>query len=326
MSSLPRAAPARGEVTLGVALGVVAIAAAGAFAAGRWTASGVASPARKACSGDGVVPIAFRPGDDLAPPWAPTGKWKIPMVGSIFRSGLSTAQSPLEGVETVLVSPLADECLDNCPLGLRVVGGNAGKTTVAKILPSLVPNLDAVEDAGGLPPGLVQWIREAEAVLGSRADTPGADDRHAPLRALFISMPRPDLGKDIWSVGLAVHDMTDVHFDRGTAAPQGGHRLLISRVSRRAEGGGRSQVLSGALEIGQSAEGHGLRAIPASATELGRAFGSLWGHFGGLPEQVAGLYLSEDGRIFAYGPDLDLRLLPGNPELRRALEALLRRA
>jgi hypothetical protein len=305
----------RGVLTAGAGL----LALAGAFVAGLYAAPGPSTATRAVERG----PFARRDAD--APPWSTTTNWVLPIVGSLFRGRFSAVESPLDGLEAVVVTPRKDECLDDCPLTLRVIGGEAGAKTLAKIMPSLDPDLLRLVDARGMPPPVGEWLRSAEADLAQDAAEARATGDRPPTRALFIGMPRPDVAPAAWSVGLVMSDLPDPHFDAKTEdTRRPGWRLFVSRVET-AGASGRTEIVVGAIAVGRST-GKSSRPIPAGATELSVAFGSLWGHFGTLCDDIRGLYLDHDGRIHGFGSDLRLRPLPESPELRGALVAMLRRA
>ena len=297
------------------------LALAGAFVAGQFAARDRAPSAPPEVE---RPPFARR--DASAPPWAPTGGWVLPVVGSLFRGRFATAESPLDGVEAVLVTPRKEECLDDCPLGLRVIGGEPGAKTMAKILPSLGPDLSRLIESRGMPEAVGGSLRRAEAVLAQDAADGRLDGGRPPTRALFIGMPRPDIAQAAWSVGLVMTDLPDPHFDvgEGSDAPREGWRLFVSRVETLGQNG-RPEILLGAVAVGRSV-GRPSRPIPSDATELSLAFGSLWGHFGTICDETVGLYLAKDGRIYGFGTDLRLRPMLDSPALRAALVALLRRA
>jgi hypothetical protein len=127
-------------------------------------------------------------------------------------------------------------------------------------------------------------------------------------------------------VGLVITDLPDPHFDppRPGDVRAEGRCLFVTRVES-SDARGKPRVIAGAVAVGRSV-GRPSRPIPPDAATLGSAFGSLWGHFGALPDDVAGLYLAEDGRLLGFGSDLRLTATPESPVLRGALLALLRRA
>lgn len=310
--------PATRRIVISSAIG---LALAGAFVAGRF-ASREPAPREEPA----VERPPFERSHAGAPPWAPMGGWVLPEVGSLFRGRFETADSPLDGVEAVLVTPKPEECLDDCPLGLRVIGGEVGARTLAKILPSLDPDLRRLVDARGMPAAVGERLKRAEAELAQDAAQGRAEGGRPPTRALFIGMPRPDVASDAWSIGLVVTDVPDPHFDppRAGDSPRESRSLFVTRVEAL-DARGKPRVLSGAVAVGRS-EGRLSRPIPAHAAALATTFGSLWGHFGSIPDEIVGVYLDPDGRLFGFGADLALRPLPESPVLRGALLALLRRA
>lgn len=308
---------------------VALLAIAGAFAAGR--AMGArAVPGGEPSDRDGAADEPLRSydvADPNAPLWAPLARWSLPTVGSVFRNRFSVAKSPLDGVEAVLVSPRDSECMTECPLALRQVDRETAEATLPRLFPSFGPDVTALGAAVGTPVEVSNALRAAAAALGAEAAArPGGDA--IPVRALFVGMPRPDFGPGAWSVGLSVTNLPDPHFDRERRdlSLRPGWRLMLSRVESREADGPRTRLLGGALLVGWSATTGWERQIPAGATDLGAVFGTLWGHFGGLPEEVAGLCLDRQGRVWSFGSDLALRSLPPSDALRRALEAFLRRA
>lgn len=307
------------------AVAASALALAGAFAAGRFVARDDEAGASSSDS-----PVVERPpferGDPNAPPWSPTGGWVLPVVGSLFRQRFATADSPLDGMEAVLVTPRKEECLDDCPLTLRVVGGEAGSKTLAKVLPSLDPDLRRLFSARGMPTALSDQFRVAEAELAEDAARGRVDGARPPTRGLFIGMPRPDVGPTAWSVGLVVTDLPDPHFDPPRAGDfrEEGRCLFVARVETN-DARGKPRVLMGAVAVGRSV-GRPSRVIPAGAGAVGAAFGSLWGHFGTIADDISGLYMDANGRIWGFGSDLRLRPVAESPVLRGALLAVLRRA
>jgi hypothetical protein len=307
-----------------VALGVAALGV-GYVAGRRGRVEDV--PVRGACRPPPGPEGLFEPLDASAPVWAPQGRWELPTVGSIFRNRLATADSPLEGVEAVLLSPRDEECIDECPLALHVIGAPKGTAALMRIVASLKPNLRSLVRAPGLDADEAVWIERGSSRLEAHRDPSRVDPRGGnPLRALFISMPRPDYGPRVYSVGLALGDLPDPHFDRasGDAGDREGWMLLVSRVVD-GSGEGRPKVW-GAVAFVHAAGRASWRSIPEGAKELGLVFGSLWGHFGALPREIRGVYLDPGGRVHHFGPDLVLRGGDDDEPLRTALSALLRRA
>jgi hypothetical protein len=126
------------------------------------------------------------------------------------------------------------------------------------------------------------------------------------------------------SVGLAVYDTFDAHFDRSRRpAPGAGRRLLVSRLEEAVDGGAASRPLAGGIEVSRGPVRG--TSFQGASPDLSAAYGSLWGHFGGPPSDVAGLFLARDGTVHAYGNDLRLRPLLSDGRLRRALRAVLER-
>ncbi len=247
--------------------------------------------------------------------------------GSLFRNRLSAANSPLDGIEAVLLTARQDECLDTCPPSLRIEKGDKGGALLDLALDSLRPNLDLLAEDPGLPADVRRALRAALAEFDGRRRQ-GADPASArlPLRALFINLPRADVGKDCWSTGVALYDHADPHFDasEGPVGPGAGVRILIGRVERLEDGKGGSRLLSGALEVGRFDAGTKPHAM-LDGPDLGRVFASLWGHFGVVPRDACGLHLAADGTLSRYGADLALVRLDAPDSLRRAFAALLRR-
>src|SRR5262245_46018807 len=122
----------RRALTLAV---LVALAAfAGGFAlARRLAASAEAGAAAGAAEAlDAPAPfLRLSTGGAGAPSWAPTARGTLPTVGSIFRNRYAAAESPLDGIEAVLLSPRESERLDDCPLALRLVRRDAAARGVA---------------------------------------------------------------------------------------------------------------------------------------------------------------------------------------------------
>ncbi len=303
------------------------LAVGGAFFVGREMAAHEVHPVAAARS---PAPPArtYEVRDPNAPLWAPQSRWVIPEVGSIFRNRFSVARSPLDGVEAVLLSPLETECLTGCPLALRQVDRETSTATLGGMFQSLGPDLAALFKAEGLPPAIATHLRAAAAALAADALTPSPPVDRPPLRALFVGMPRPDYGPGAWSVGVSLTNLPDPHFDRtrGAGVAREGWRILLSRVEAYEAEGPRPKMLAGALLVGRSISTGWERPVPETAPQLGAAFGSLWGHFGGLPKDVVGLFVDKDCRVFTFGSDLALGPLADSPSLARALKALLRRA
>lgn len=311
----------RGAVRTAVALGAVGAALLG-YVAGRVTR---AEDACARCGSASAAEPHFEPLDPTAPPWAVTGRLELPSVGSIFRNRLTSAVSPLEGFEAVVVSPRATECTESCPLSLRVIGGEQGTLYLEKIVTSLGPNLRALTRARGLSPESARWIETGAASLAARKDPARMDPPDGnPLRALFIAMPRPDVGSRAHSVGLALGDLPDPHFDAvdGEAGEHPGWLLFASRLEQRT--GPEDERLWGAVAFVHVASRASWRPIPDSSPELGLAFGALWGHFAALPREIQGVYLDPSGGLHLFGSDLVLHDVT-DEDLRLALSALLRR-
>jgi len=318
---------------------VAGLGAAVAFGGGFALARRVAAPAeaaghdtraREDAESEDAAPspiVRLQSGGSGAPSWAPTARGTLPSVGSMFRNRYATAESPLDGIEAVLLSPRATERLDDCPLALRVVRGEAGARGGVAIAESLGPNLLALADAPGIPPRLADWIRDGAVMFRGHASRSAEEEARQPLRVLFIGMPRPDVAPATWSVGLAVYDVNDVHFDatEPLAEARAAGRILVSRVETQAADGG-TRLVAGALEIAPVRVPRLRRALPPIRSDLGAVFGSLWGHFRDLPEELGGLYLAPDGTVQAFDRDLRLHPLPQSPALKKALRLVLQRA
>jgi hypothetical protein len=269
---------------------------------------------------------ALRRRDVTAPPWAPTGSWLIPFVGSLYRTRFAASEFPMGGVEAVLVTPRKEECLGDCPAGLRMVDGYAGARALAKILPTIEADLDRLFESPGMPAAVRASLRHAQLELAVEAMREGLDGGRPPTRALFIGASHPKVAPSARSVGFAMTDLPDPHFDRVEAGEERreGYRLFVSRLETLSTAG-RPEILVGVISVGHSV-GRPSRPIPRDAGELSLAFGPLWGHFGALCDEMMGLYLGKDGRIHVFGADLKLRAVPQSPELHAAVVALLRRA
>jgi hypothetical protein len=203
------------------------LALAGAFVAGRLTSR------EPAARGEPAVerPPFTRKRTDV-PAWAPTAGWVLPEVGSLFRDRFATADSPLDGVEAVLFTPRTEECQDDCPLSLRMVGGDAGANALMKIPITLSPDVRRLVEARGMPAAVGERLKRTQAELEQDAAVGRAEGGRPPTRALFIGMPRPDVAQGAWSVGMVLSDLTDPHFDpaRPGDSPREGRCLFVTRV------------------------------------------------------------------------------------------------
>src|SRR5262249_20675174 len=102
-------------------------------------------------------------------------------------------------------------------------------------------------------------------------------------------------------------------------------RVLLSRVETQI-GDGTTRLVAGALEIAPLRVPRTRRPLPPIRSDLGAVFGSLWGHFRELPEDLGGLYLAPDRSVSAFAPELRLPPRPPNPVLTRTLRLPLLRA
>lgn len=273
----------------------------------------------------------------------------VPMrveAGSIFRNRFATADSPLDGTEAVLLSGRQEECLEGCPLALRLVGGEKGAAALQGVLASLHANVELLLREPGLPADIRGALQSAFAELADKSLAPASVPGDAvPARALLVRMPRPDEARSAWSAGFALYDHADAHFDAIESPDEIGEgaRIVVCRVEEPQEEEGpcrcpscscgtdsgdasaRTHLLAGAIEIGRFRRGAPTR-LPKDAMDLGYVFGSLWNHFRALPGEACGLHLARDGKVSRFGSDRRLVPFAASDGLRRALVALLRRA
>lgn len=262
------------------------------------------------------------------------GEWRGPTLGpgtawrdagSIFRNHFDTRRAPGDPLESVLLTPYAEECVEDCPLDLRIMSGPLGAAGRWQVLHALGPELEAVLSTPGLPPDLpLAGARALARLRAAPADDAGPGP---PMRVLFIRQARPDLGVGAGTLGVAVYDHGDPHFDaaRGPMASRGGACLRIVRLERRGEVEAGTGALVGAVEFETVADARGPRIPPERVGALPELFGTLYGHFRGARGGCRGLYLAEDGAVYAYGDDHLPRQPMREERLLRAVRLLLRR-
>lgn len=295
---------------------MLAAASIAAFAAGFLVARGLSSTPATPESGKRLEPEIAR--------GAASGGSGVRHVGSVFRNRISSAESPMDGVEMVLVSSRRSEPIDGCPLCLRVLGGEKGGRLLGDLVDSFEGNVKALE-AEAVPATFSEELRSAFAELKSRARIGSSEGPSPSLRALFLGLPRADLGAGTSCVGVALYDHGDAHFDEPGAAHASGVRLTMARIERSSPDDPRFELVSGAVEVARSIDVPRGGRAPEDDPRLVDLFSNLRGHFGDPLPYVQGLYLDRQGTVHAYGPDLRLHALPENAEVRDALRELLRR-
>jgi hypothetical protein len=284
--------------------------------------------------GGGFALARLTPGTDAhsVPASAPAGmptQFGEPQAdaGSVFRARFASAD-PIEGKEGLLLTPRRedDECRDNCPMTVRVHGGERGWRESLAVLGSLKSNLRSLQVAarGQVPEFAAAMDRflAAYALAASRRGT-GSE---VP-RLLFMAAPRPEFGPHQSGVSLAAYTHADPHFDADFAAhPTRGMRLSISRVDERRDAEReRFTLTAGDISIADVGTPSSDPGVDGPGAKILIVRGPQTGHFRGASGRCVGLLVNRDGSIEAYGPDLVPRRLDASPALRRAVLAILER-
>ena len=274
----------------------------------------------RGAAGTGTAPVGGRTSGPAA---------RVGDAGSMFRNRFSVVDDPFAGTESVLLTPRprADECLDGCPFSLRTVDARKGADACRQVLKSLRGHVsDLCRVAAIVHPDFARELELAIAREERLAASDGAFGEGTPgLRVLFIAMPRPDLGTNLFAVGVAVYDHRDPKFDEHRATPSpGGRRISITRIERRVAGEDRAELVAGDVSVHEVVPA---AAVPPMTDAMRTILASreLERHFEGVATLQHGLHLEPDGSLVAYGQDLSPFPLRKNPELEEALRALLER-
>jgi hypothetical protein len=242
--------------------------------------------------------------------------------GSLFHARLSSKGSPPPVAMDLLLAttePAEAECVEDCPLALRVAGGDAGRKLVGRILESLDPSLRALARHPRTPApfraALEQRLRAHDAREGLR---PGV-----PFRVLATGEPKPELGPDSAVVTMTLYDHADPVFDQKRPPRSGGGRLMIAR--RETTGAdGRPHLVEGVIEIGEE----GTTWTPPSGlarADAARIRTPAMGHFH-KAGTVAALHLDETGRLHLVLADGAAKEVEADSGLLEAVRLVLRRA
>jgi hypothetical protein len=243
--------------------------------------------------------------------------------GSLFYRQVTTVEPPLLAREAVLLTPLArdEECTEDCPAGLLVVGGANGARRVRRLASSLEPPLAALAASPALP----QAFRRA---LARRIQVHANDGEGGrPLRLLAIGEPRRDYGDQDASVRMMVFDLRDAVFDARRPPTAGGGFLAIGR-HERSLGDGRFDLVEGIVEVADRVAGDGTGPASRSPPPPSSPIAPLrppFRHVAGA-SSFLGLYLDEAGRLHAYDETLRPTPLDAGRELVDVVRLVLRRA
>ncbi len=293
--------------------GVLALAA-GSYALGR--------------AGDGSTNAT-----PTAPPTAPPASGlvehhgTVPDGGSFYYARTASNLDLPSAIDGALFSDRVGECVNACPIGMRVREGPEAAKQGLTALNSVGAALDALADAADATDaefaGVLRAVRTRHREWSSEA-SPRA------RRVFSVGMPRPDYGSAAAMIVFGVYDHCDPIFDanRAEGCADGGTHVLVGRIERATDAG-RSMV-AGVVEVEDRSvnagdatpAGAGPEAIPVMSVVA-----PIYMHFGaGRRGRVRGLFLDPNGHLFAFGADRAPHPLPTSPALVAALIAILRRA
>jgi hypothetical protein len=248
--------------------------------------------------------------------------------GSVYFARFAGQEDAPTTIDGTLLTERKDECVDACPVGLRIVVAPNAASRVRTLVTSLGADIeDLAEAASAEQPEFAAALRAARASYETWGD-PSPEGR--PRRLMSIAVPRPDYGDKASLVAFAAYDHCDPVFDanRAEGCPTGGGHLLIARAERRE--GRRAEVLSGYVEV--EVKPTGTEPTPQFAMSPGaapvvRLVAPIFSHFSRVRGRVHGLFLAEDGSVHATGPDLTPKPLRDDDDrIAHALTTLLGRA
>jgi hypothetical protein len=236
---------------------------------------------------------------------------------------LTRVRAPMSDLVIRLFSPhpVVEECVDQCPPQLRMVGGAEGYQLAWEAAEGIADDVEILANDPGLDPELGATI--AATVRALRRSAEGTTNRG--LRALLVRGVEGIPAGASHGIGLSLSDMHDRYFDHHRPPRGGGVRILVNRIEGAARSAAeRDEAVAGVIELAGDGVGGGSRVVDLEQVRFLRH--PLGLHFTGERAPVVGLALDRAGDVFVYGYRGEgLRRLPRDDAVRGAIEAVLRR-
>jgi|GEM_PF-3038491 len=247
--------------------------------------------------------------------------------GSFFYGRAADSRKLPATIDGALFSDRTGECVNACPIGMRVREGPEALAQGLTAVNSVGPNLDALAEAAEATDA--EFAAVLRAVRIQHRAWPTEPNPRA-RRVFSLGMPRPDYGDASAMIVLGLYDHCDPIFDanRAEGCPDGGGHVLVARIERSTDAG--RSIVAGVIEVEDRSDrrGDGRPVVAGNdAVPVMSVVAPIYMHFGsGNRGRVRGLFLDANGEVFVFGADRAPRPLPKSAALLAALLAILERA